>query len=121
MGIDQAIYINNDKGVADDELLCDWYGHKRLHGWMYDAWRAETDDESLVPFDFNCMRFELTEEHILELQSAMVTNQLPVDVAHHGFDLPDLTEDELEYDEECIDKMLKAVKEGKELYYCSYW
>ena len=115
MGLD--CYVNADiQGVeGTDQTLEIWYGRKEneIHGWM--------QRKSGVPAeDFNCKAFHLTEELIDEFELALNSNEL-VPTAGFFFGSPGTDEQVKEAATELINATRKALADGEDPYYYSWW
>ncbi len=134
MGLDQFAYA----GIGDDkEEIAYWRKHNRLHGWMQDLWvdkgRPNAPREESQMGNFNCIPVRLTLSDIEQLEAHIVDKKLP---ETGGFFFGD---DSFNWDDEngkpfedgdyyyketdlkFIEDARKAIEEGKEVYYDSWW
>ena len=134
MGLDQFAYA----GIGDDkEEIAYWRKHNRLHGWMQQLWedkgRPNAPQQESPMGDFNCVPVRLTLSDIEQLEAHIVDKKLP---ETGGFFFGD---DSFNWDDEngkpfedgdyyyketdlkFIEDARKAIEEGKEVYYDSWW
>jgi len=141
MGLDMYAYAIVEGGAKDgeEESLADWRKHNRLHGWMEERWEdkgrpnhEEHLDQSPMG-DFNCVPLELTSNDLDVLEADINDKTMP-DTG--GFFFGDdsfswdgeagekLPEGDYYYkatDLSFVKKARKAIKEGKKVYYNSWW
>jgi hypothetical protein len=141
MGLDMYAYAIVQGGERDgeEESLADWRKHNRLHGWMEELWEdkgrpnhEEHLDKSPMG-DFNCVPLELTSNDLDVLEADINDKTMP-DTG--GFFFGDDSfgwekEDGKSYegndyfhketDLKFIGDACKAIKEGKKVYYNSWW
>ena len=137
MGLDQYAYAT-PQGTDEQEELSYWRKHNRLHGWMEQLWEDKgrpnfTEADSQAMGDFNCVPMELTESDIEQLEAHVTNKALP---ETGGFFFGDdsfgwTTEDGEEYgkndyhyketDLKFIEDALKAISDGKKVYYNCWW
>ena len=134
MGLDQWAYA----GIGDDkEEIAYWRKHNRLHGWMQDLWtdkeKPNSPKEESPMGDFNCIPVRLTLSDLEQLEAHIVDKKLPETggffFGHDSFDWED--EDGNPFpkgdyfhkktDLKFIKDARKAIAEGKEVYYDSWW
>ena len=140
MGLDMYAYAVFQGGERDgeEESLADWRKHNRLHGWMEELWedKGRPFDGKLEenPMgDFNCVPVELTLEDLEVLEADINEKVLPETGGFFfGDDSFDWEDDdgnkpkEGDYyykktDLQFIEDARKAIKEGKKVYYNSWW
>lgn len=96
------------------EELHYWRKHPNLHGWMQSLYEAK-GGESL---DFNGDCVTLDEEDLDNLEDDIKNGNLP-DTS--GFFFGNSIGDEDLDDLEFVEKAREAIKEGKTVYYTSWW
>jgi hypothetical protein len=134
MGLDQFGYA----GIGDEkEEIAYWRKHNRLHGWMQDLWidrgKPNAPNEESPMGDFNCIPVRLTLSDLEQLEAHILDKKLP---ETGGFFFGD---DSFNWDDEngkpfedgdyhyketdlkFIKDARKAIAEGKEVYYDSWW
>jgi hypothetical protein len=91
-----------------------WRKHPNLHGWMEDLYRSKGGTDS----DFNGALVVLTQEDLTELQLAIEDGTLPyTNGFFFGVSDGSETVDDLEF----IRKALNEIKDGRTVYYTSWW
>jgi hypothetical protein len=139
MGLDMYAYAIVQGGERDgeEEGLAEWRKHNRLHGWMEELWedkgQPNINNEESPMGDFNCVPVELTSNDLDVLEVDINEKVLP---ETGGFFFGDdsfdwdgdagekLPEGDYYYkatDLSFIKKARKAIKEGKKVYYNSWW
>ena len=110
MGLDQ--YGFKRKQGEEDQTIQYWRKHANLEGWMADLYaeKYQTNDE------FNCKELELTEEDLLVLQDEYLSLERA-----SGFFWGESTPEDDNDVERFIREALKALKEGYQVYYTSWW
>ena len=143
MGLDMYAYAVVQGGQRDgeEESLADWRKHNRLHGWMEDLWEdkgrpyeGDLDDaENGFGSSFNCVPVELTLEDLEQLESDINEKVLPETggffFGDDSFDWEDedgnpFAEGDYYYkktDLQFVEDARNALKEGKKVYYNSWW
>ena len=140
MGLDMNAYAVVQGGERDgeEEHLAEWRKHNRLHGWMEELWndKGKPFDGKLEenPMgDFNCVPVELTLEDLEVLEADINEKVLPETGGFFfGDDSFDWDDDDgntpkvndyyyKETDLQFIEDARKAIKEGKKVYYNSWW
>ena len=136
MGLDMYAYAKESEDSEQEEITY-WRKHNRLHGWMEDLFRdkgnAVGNSDSGIGSDFNCVELELSESDLEQLEAHVENKALP---ETGGFFFGDDSfgwenEDgepfaEGDYfhkltDLKFIQDARKAIAEGKEVYYDSWW
>ena len=138
MGLDMYAYFGRTKEEVEDpdsnlEEDFYWRGRWALHNWFKNnAWAPEHPGE-----DLDCNAVELTKDIILKLKDKISTANeklVPVyeddvmivyrknfPVLSELYESVDDPKGTMEYDEEFIEKALKAIDEGKTVYYIASW
>ena len=119
MGLD--MYANR-RAPRINEHLHYWRKHNRLHGWMENLWREKTGKEEV----FNCEEVTLDLIDIINLEKDILNNELPeTEGFFFGMDSYEYTKEELkeqkEDDLQFIKEARKAIMEGDEVVYSSWW
>jgi len=121
MGLDQ--YAKQVKRDYNHETLTSttvkteiayWRKHNPLEIYMAELYRTKTDDMG----EFNCKGVELTVDDLATLEAVIKSGNLPTD------SFLDYTNDSKEYKEadlEFIEKARKAIDNGYEIEYTSWW
>ena len=123
MGLDQFVFMKTEDDEKPEEVFY-WRKHPNLHGWMEKRWkdkgRPNFDPESRGSglSDFNCVQFELTLEDIEALEKDVLDDNLP---ETPGFFFGQSTPERKEEDLKFIAMAKSLLKEGKEIYYDSWW
>jgi len=136
MGLDQTAYrvkkgfitnpvdfrtenYNNETG--ESVVLCEteevqyWRKHPNLQGWMEDLYREKGGED-----EFNCVNVQLTWEDLERLEKDIKGESLPETQGFFfGNSMGD--EEEREYDLEFVEKALKSIEEGYDVFYTSWW
>lgn len=132
MGLDQYAYATSSLDTEDKDELATWRKHNRLHGWMEQLWEdkgrpnfSKGIDEQPMG-DFNCVALELTLSDIEQLEAHVTNKALPEtggfffgDDSYGNYENPDFgyKQEDLEF----IELAYKALKQGKKVYYDSWW
>jgi hypothetical protein len=119
MGLD--MYATRRAPRISEELHY-WRKHNRLHGWMEELWRDKYGKDGV----FNCEEVILELEDITNLEKDIFNDELPgTEGFFFGMDSYEYNKDELkeqkEEDLEFIEKAKKAIEEGDEVVYSSWW
>jgi len=136
MGLDMSAYAIDENG--EEEFIAEWRKHNRLHGWMEELWEdkgrpnfKEADSQAMG--DFNCIPVEITSEDLDQLEVDVNEKVLPETGGFFfGNDSFDWDDDDgnapkennyyyKETDLQFIEDARKAIKEGKKVYYNSWW
>lgn len=125
MGLDMyAFAVSKSDAVSNFEIAEDcereelqyWRKHHDLHGWMEQLYRAKGGTKE----SFNCVPVQLTVEDLDQLQSDLLSEKLPQTQGFFfGINPPDL--ESLKEDLMFIQKCRISLKEGKTVYYDSWW
>lgn len=125
MGLDMyAFAVAKQDAIGDFEMEQDcekeelyyWRKHHDLHGWMENLYRGKGGDAE----SFNCIPVELTLDDLDDLQQALLDDNLPrTQGFFFGDNPPDL--ETMREDLMFIQKCRIAIKEGKVVYYDSWW
>lgn len=92
-----------------------WRKHPNLHGWMHELYLSKGGDKHS---DFNGDCVVLTEKDLNELESDIKDGSLP-DTS--GFFFGQTDGDEVQDDLDFVTKAREVIKEGKTVYYTSWW
>jgi hypothetical protein len=140
MGLDMHGYaiVQGGSNDGEEESLTDWRKHNRLHGWMEERWedkgRPNWDEKEEPLGNFNCIELELTSNDLDVLEADINDKTMP-DTGGFFFgddsfdwdkddDGNKLSEGDYFYkatDLSFVKKARKAIKEGKKVYYNSWW
>ena len=142
MGLDMYAYVVDENEVKNDfefkgepTRLHYWRKHHDLHGWMTRLWMRKATEfvatftglfappisaDSISPDNFNCVPVRLTLEDLEDLRVAVVEGKLP---ETQGFFFGNNEPDEESKAEDLafIDSAIGAIKDGKAVYYDSWW
>ena len=123
MGLDQ--YAKKVKSDYDYETKTDtivkteihyWRKHNALEGWMANLWRSRGMDG-----EFNCQVVQLTKDNLDNLENDIKEGRLPqTEGFFFGADTSQ-DEDRKADDLEFIEEESKAIDEGYEVEYTSWW
>jgi hypothetical protein len=128
MGLDMYVWSVDAKKVriledidaefvedAKPEELFYWRKHHDLHGWMENLYRERGGEQS-----FNCVKIRLYLEDLDQLEIDLISNKLPQTSGFFfGNNPPD--EGTLENDMNFILKAREAIRDGKLVFYDSWW
>lgn len=125
MGLDMfAFAVSKRDAIGEFEMAkeCEkeelhyWRKHHDLHGWMEKLYRAKGGDAD----SFNCIPVQLTVDDLDDLQQAILDDNLPrTEGFFFGDNPPDL--ETMREDLIFVQKCRMAIKEGKVVYYDSWW
>jgi len=129
MGLDMYAWrVKAEDAIGDFEIARDekeqtkveelfyWRKHHDLHGWMERLYRAKGGTKAT----FNCVQVRLTMDDLNLLETAVLTNQLPVTEGFFfGINPPD--EYSMKQDMEFIANAKMAIAVGDAVYYDSWW
>lgn len=123
MGLDQyafTVTTHPDNKLIDQDLSGDtrqelfyWRKHPDLHGWMEKLYRKRGGKEV-----FNCKSVKLTLEDLDALEKAVEGDSLPPTT---GFFFGKSSPERFEEDREFIKKAREEIKNGRDVYYDSWW
>jgi hypothetical protein len=103
------------KPDCNREKLHYWRKHHDLHGWMQDLFIQKGGEG-----DFNCQVIELDDDELDSLEVALLDGNLPCTTGFFfGNNPPDA--ESIKDDLEFIAKARQAIKDGKAVYYDSWW
>lgn len=91
-----------------------WRKHPNLHGWMENLYYEKGGTSDV----FNCVSVQLTEEDINRLETDVKKNKLP---ETQGFFFGQSYPEDKKGDLEFIKDARRALKEGFDIYYTSWW
>lgn len=123
MGLDQYAYKRLPEETSEENVeLAYWRKHNRLHGWMEELWghNGRPDEEG---GEFNCIELEITLEDLEQLEVDISDKSLP-ETGGFFFGNDSYEEYEEYYKEidlQFIEDAREAIKEGKKVYYNSWW
>jgi hypothetical protein len=105
-----------EENWANDEKeeLFYWRKHPDLHGWMENLYYAKGGDADT----FNCVDVEITLDDLDELEEDVINDNLP---HTEGFFFGKSSPEDKERDLEFIEKARKAIEDGYEVIYTSWW
>lgn len=121
MGLDQVAFalendteLGSDKALEEQEDIITWRKHPNLQGYMEKLWRSRGGEG-----EFNCVTVELRKQDIYALRSAIQGKNLPETQGFfYGSDSDYYyLEDDLLF----CSIALERIKEGKKIYYSSWW
>jgi len=124
MGLDMYAYATKAKLKSEvdftetnlkPEEVHYWRKHPNLHGWMHELFLSKGGDKHS---DFNGDCVVLTETDLNELESDIKDGSLP---NTSGFFFGQTDGSEIEDDLEFVRKAKEVIKEGKKVYYTSWW
>jgi hypothetical protein len=125
MGLDMYAYaVSKADAISELEIAKDaereelhyWRKHHDLHGWMEKLYRDKGGDAD----SFNCIPVELTVDDLDNLQQTLLDDNLPRTRGFFfGDNPPDL--ETMRNDLMFVQKCRIAIKEGKVVYYDSWW
>jgi hypothetical protein len=128
MGLDMYAYaVKKSQNLRDtdqnlshcertpDELYY-WRKHHDLHGWMENLYRKKGGKED----SFNCVSVRIEQSDLLDLQLAILHQDMPKTTGFFFGDNPPDAESNA-YDLEFIAKALTEIKKGNAVYYTSWW
>jgi hypothetical protein len=116
MGLDQYAHgvMRGLSGEEKKDELSYWRKHPNLQGWMELKYREKGGSG-----EFNCVEVSLTESDLNELECAVEARELP---ETFGFFFgEDDSEYFIDHDLEFIRKARKALRDGCEVVYSSWW
>ena len=136
MGLDMYAYAKDSNG--EEESLADWRKHNRLHGWMEELWEDKGRPNFKEPTEdsmgsFNCIPVELTLTDLEQLEAVITNKDMPETGGFFfGQDSFSWKKDNgepfeggdyfhKETDLQFIEDARKAIKQGKKVYYNSWW
>lgn len=139
MGLDMYAYAVDKNG--EEESLADWRKHNRLHGFMEDLWESkgrpyEGDLDNLDSSgmgEFNCVPVELEVGDLEDLFESITNKTMPETggffFGNDSFSWEDddgkpYGENDYYYKEtdlNFIRDAIKAIQQGKKVYYNSWW
>ena len=106
--------VDFDTINLDTEDIHYWRKHPNLHGWMQSLYESKggTSDS----FNGDCV--VLTNNDLLDLERDIMDGNLP---DTQGFFFGNSDGEEKNDDLEFVKKAMQAIKEGKTVYYTSWW
>lgn len=91
-----------------------WRKHPNLQGWMEELYYRKGGQAT----DFNCVNVQINEKDLDELERAVNNNLLP---QTRGFFFGESRPEDADLDREFITSARAALREGKTVYYTSWW
>lgn len=121
MGLDMYAFITHEE-VPDTDFrapessqnLCTWRKHPNLHGWMESLYYEKGGTRP----SFNCATLKITARDLDQLELAVNDNALPETC---GFFFGESTPEDKLDDLAFIEKARKALAEGYNVFYDSWW
>lgn len=119
MGLDQYAYTKQGKKQIPLQY---WRKHNALHGWMAELWeekgfpRRNRTDPS-----FNCVELRLTSKDIDKLEKDMLANDLPQTSGFFFGGDSSVDEHKKEQTVLFISAARESLKNGKQVFYNSWW
>ena len=106
--------VDFDTINVETEEVHYWRKHPNLHGWMQSLYESKggTSDS----FNGDCV--VLTNNDLLDLERDIMDGNLP---DTQGFFFGNSDGEEIQDDLEFVSKAREAIKEGKTVYYTSWW
>jgi hypothetical protein len=122
MGLDQfAFYTEDGTPTSDRTVFHTWRKHPDLHGWMFEVYRNKGGTGTFNSDD----HVQLTVADLEVLREVIESGNLPTTTGfffgrscrrgEEGFD------DQQEGDLEFVDKAVELIKQGKAVFYESWW
>ena len=128
MGLDMYVWAIDPKKVkrledigaefkknAEPEELFYWRKHHDLHGYFENLYRERGGDD-----EFNCVKLRLYETDLDNLEQDVINKKLPETTGFFFGDQP-VTDEDVENDLLFIAKARQSIKEGKAVFYDSWW
>ena len=106
--------VDFDTINVDAEEIHYWRKHPNLHGWMQELYESKGGKSD----SFNGDNVVLTNNDLLDLERDIMDGNLP-DTA--GFFFGNSDGEEKADDLEFVKKAMQEIKEGKTVYYTSWW
>jgi hypothetical protein len=97
------------------EELFYWRKHHDLHGYFENLYRERGGED-----EFNCVKLRLYETDLDNLEQDVINKKLPQTTGFFFGDQP-VTDEDVENDLLFIAKARQAIKEGKAVFYDSWW
>jgi hypothetical protein len=99
---------------SKNEEIFYWRKHPNLHGWMENLYYKKGGNAEV----FNCVDVEITLDDLKRLKKDVENDMLP---HTEGFFFGESSPEDKERDLKFIKKAKKAIKDGYEVYYTSWW
>ena len=123
MGLDMyAWVVDQDRVISDEQFHAEkderlneihyWRKHYDLHEWMHRLYERRGGKK--LGHEFNCVPVRLYEQDLNVLEEDIVEDALPFGDSSPGYDN---SKNDLEF----VQKARDALKEGKAVYYDSWW
>jgi hypothetical protein len=119
MGLDQYAYVKSKEGK---EEIAYWRKHNALHGWMENLWEERGCPRQRKDYpSFNCIPLQLSAKHLDRLEQDILDDKLP---ETQGFFFGADSRDDDHYKQKTLQFIAtarQAIKEGKKVFYDSWW
>jgi hypothetical protein len=119
MGLD--MYLSAKKGKEEIEIGY-WRNHNALHGWMENLWEERGyPHKNKEDCSFNCIALQLNVKHLDRLEQDILNNNLP---ETRGFFFGSDSREDDHYKTHTLQKIeeaRQAIKDGKKVFYNSWW
>lgn len=131
MGLDMYVWSVNPDDLSDQDVVRQvdvilqkqhvseiwyWRKHHDLHGWMHNLYREKGGTAEL----FNCVTVRLTIKDLDRLEKDVIENKLPETTGFFfGNNPPD--EESINEDKQFIAAAREAIKNGRVVFYDSWW
>lgn len=111
--ITESVDFEVAENVEQDELHY-WRKHPNLHGWMEDLYRRKGGQADV----FNCVNVQLTKEDLNALEKVVKREALP---PTQGFFFGESSPEDKEGDLQFIQEARRAIDDGFDVFYTSWW
>ena len=124
MGLDQYAYKVKRKYAPTTKTetirkteIAYWRKHNALEGYLSNLYRTKTSDDG----EFNCKTLQLEEDDLNTLKAVIKGGKLPETVGFFFGGCTKACEEYKKIDLEFIEKAQKAIDNGYEIEYTSWW
>ena len=111
--ITESVDFEVADGTEQDDFHY-WRKHPNLHGWMENLYRRKGGKAE----DFNCVNVQLTNEDLNALEKVVKRNALP---PTQGFFFGESSPEDKEGDLQFIQEARRAIDDGFDVFYTSWW
>jgi hypothetical protein len=111
--ISEPVDFTLPEGTQGEELHY-WRKHPNLHGWMEQLYREKGGQDP----NFNCNTVQITDEDLDRLEKDINGDELP---ETHGFFFGSSQPEDKADDIQFISSARRAIKDGFDVYYTSWW